>query len=260
MGKVGATTTPVTPGARNAPLVDLLVEGLLDYSAHLINRVSAAADKIIPRDEADLTTTPFELVPAANRFSHNPHERRKFHAGFPIPSLWVWWDGTSKLLSRTVSYKYRERKIKLLYVFDELPDEDFVQARAGLFALIEAELMLGSSSQWQPDYSFNGAPLGTSLTHCIADHDSLDWEYTEGIGVPRVGAYDASESMLGEKDSGRDFPAFAAYFTAHERIASFEAVPAGQQQELQDSRFLNTVDGVPIFTGVVTAPDGADTP
>lgn len=262
MTQVGALVLPVAAGTRDTALSDPFTDGLLDYVAHLINRVSAAADKIIPRDEDNPSLDAFVMVPTedGHRNTHDPLEERSLHTPFIAPSLWLWWDGNSRTVARTAAYRVVERTFRMLYVFVEEPSDLGLRFRANLWALIDAELHAGSDDQWQADYSYGGYPLGTSLTAAVVgkgdqlSHDFLDWEYMGGRGPVRVGAYAAEQQLGGDSAAAVDYPAFVGAFVAHEKIAR-----AGSGMELEDSTFaMRGPGGVPIMSGVVQHPDGSE--
>lgn len=142
----------------------------------------------------------------------------------------------------------------MLWVYPELPNDIEVGYRANLWEMIESQLQEGSDDQWYPGFSYNGAADGTSLVASISNHDSIDWQYQGGQVIERVGAFETNPAELGDKASGRDFPAYAAMFTADLKMT----VDLGKHVELQDSTFdFNGPDGIPVMTGIAQHPDGA---
>jgi len=241
-----------------------VVDGLLAYASFMINKLSTAVDRIIPRDEDDPATTPFVMVPSDAQFNTNPLEPRHLHTPFPVPSLWLWWPGTSQSFRATAAHRARRRQLRMLYVFDELPDDEFVSARSNLAGLIDSELFRGSDNQWQSGFSYDGGIAGQSLVAQIGakfglghglSHDMIDWEYMGGRDVPRIGAYDANQEIFADKDSGRDFPGFVGVFEVVEKVDLSRGTVT--LAELQDSVFsMNGPQGVPIMDGVAQHPDG----
>lgn len=256
MSTLGGDELPVVAGTRDAPLASLFSDGLLQYQAFILNKLSAAVDKIIPRNESNPQQTAFEMVPAANRYPLNPFERRRRHLPLRTPSLWMWWHGTSKRTQITTAFWMIEREYRMMWIMPELPASEDLALRANIWQLIDSQLMEGSDDQWQPGFEYNGSTAGDSLVRACspalskqAAHDAIDWQYMGGTQT-RIGAEDANQSNFGEKTSGRDYAAFVAIFRAHMKMTI--SIPSKVTAEA-DSTFDITANGADFLTGIVPA-------
>ena len=258
MSTIGGNTLPYVAGTRDVALPSLFSDGLLEYVAFLLNRLSAAVDKIIPRDESNMALSAFEMVPSDSRYNYDPFTRRLTHSPFRTPSLWLWWQPPSQRRRKTASYSASVRNYRMVYVYPELPSDVDVALRANIWQMINDQLHEGSDDQWFPGFSYNGVTSTVaqprSLVSMVSDHDSIDWEFMGGQSVERIGAYDPDVSELGDKSSHRDFPAYVGLFTAELKMT----IDLGKTVEAEDSTVaFNGPRGVPVMSGIVQHPDGA---
>lgn len=214
---VGALTLPVAAGSAQERLADPILDALLDFAAWTIG---TALDARL----ANLTGTSAVAVPATNRFAFNPVDPRGINVHLPVPALFCWWDGASAVVQHSLVRLRRERTLRLLYVFDELPHTDQLVLRAGLFAACDAALAQAASRGRHPSYSYGGRPAGTPLIQSVGAVGSWAWGYAGGQAVERF-AIDNAERTGGRKRVfGRDWPAFAASFVVHERVDDWSLV------------------------------------
>lgn len=214
---VGALRVPMEPGANLSPLVDPVVDGLLDFLGFALR--DALNAKL-----AQLSPTSADACPTAARYPYDP---RGYWTRNPKPALYLWWGGRSSVGSYSTVYDTRERELQLFYVWEETVGPSGSNARAGLMAAADAALMRASSLRMHPAYGYRGAPLGTPLAVALADLGLLGWTYqggTVGIMSPVPGDVRNSPS---EGAVVRYFPALQATLTVSEKITGYEDTAAG---------------------------------
>lgn len=243
---VGALSLPLAAAGAKTALSDPTVDLLLAFVGHIWT-----AD--IDPKLADWTATGAVSCPAAKRFNYDPKSRRGHKVKFPLPSLFIWWEGKSQTTPHTQLYSYRQRDINLLYLFPELPGQEATDIRSGLFNALDSSLSRWARKCWHPTFTYNGAAAGQTIVEMIADGNQLMIEYVGGTGVPRIGIDDANQARLGARTSGRDHPGFAALFRVAERIDWLEADNANV-----DHAATIKHDGVTVISGTLAAPDGAE--
>ncbi|MFQ5425416.1 MAG: hypothetical protein ACE5F9_15735 [Phycisphaerae bacterium] len=254
-GYVGGTQLPVPAGATGDKFTDPLVEALLDFSATYIKWA-------IDAKLANLTGTPSDAVPTANRFTFDPLEPRGHSKTLPRPALFVWWGGRSRWLGQTMLYATRVRNVNFMYVFDELPGFDEMDRRSGLMNAIDAAMFQMTVRQVVNTYGYGTAPAGSWINTVLADPNMIEWDW-QGAQMGRFGI---DEGPLAErraaKRSGRDWPALRGDWQVEERVAlQTLSDPADVMNDIAATIYGSdgeTTDGVVLINGVLTAPDGSE--
>lgn len=245
--KVGALDIPIQSGGVKERLSDPLVDKLLDFSAFVIKN---ALDAKLH----DLLGTSTDAVPEKNRFPYNPLEPRGKHRVLSPPALFVWWNGRSKISKHSSIYYMRERELRLLYVFPELPQTAELERRAGLLNAVDACLHQASFWMGHDEYG-SGASIRSQLGYpCMTE-----WEYLGG----EPGRFGIDEGAGVERrisrHSGRDYPALKGYFALYERVTPKDLT---DDDLLQDGQFTinagETEDTVETLTMVLGSPDGSE--
>ena len=233
--------------AVGATLADPVVTALLPYLSHCLN-----AD-LNPR-LALMTGTSAEAAPATNLFAWDPTEPRAHNVRLPVPSLFVWWGGESQLQQLGPLLWVRERTLRAIYVFDELPGLDQFAARTGLLNAVDASLAKAAQRDRHPTYAPPGLPAGTEVSRSIGEPHAWAWQYLGCAALQRFGIDDASYTTGGtkKKASGRDYPALAASFRVQERVAPEQA------ERLEDGPATITTFGVDIFERELQGADGSE--
>ena len=210
---VGALQLPVPDGVVGDKISDPLVDAILDFASFYIK--DALDGKLVNVLPAGLMV---DAVPEKNRYDFDPLEPRGLQVTLPVPSLFVWWGGESRVMPMTTIYNYRVRVIDLLYVFPELPKMSEMVRRAGLMSTVDAAMHKMSKRQIHYAYEYNGMPKGMGISQAIAPLDVVSWEYMGG----KPGRFGIDEGPGAErravKKSARDYPALKGSFTVYERV------------------------------------------
>lgn len=253
---VGAIDLPVAAGAVGDKISDPIVDAILDFASFYIkNSLDDKLKNILP---AGLIT---DAVPVANRFDFSPLEPRGLQVTLPVPALFVWWEGDSRMVEMTVLHKYRVRVLELLYVFPELPKMAEMARRIGLISVVDAAMHKMSYRQLNDAYAYKTNPTSMGISQALAPIDVVDWSYNGGS----PGRFGIDEGVGAErrakKNSGRDYPALRGSFTVHERIQP--KTLQDPEDVLHDSPFgiYGAGEGTEttfIMDRVLTAPDGTE--
>jgi hypothetical protein len=206
--EIGNLTLPIPAGTLNAALNDPTAAGLLDFLA--FNLQTDLNDKL-----SNLQGTSFDACPTENRFLFDPS---MYFVREGIPALYAWWDGGSVLRERSLVYMMRERKISVLYVFDELVAPGGMTARNGLIPAVDACFAKAADRGQDPAYGYNGDPLGTTLSDSL---NLIGWYYNGGTRgfMAAIPASSAREGLgAGDGMISRGYPSLSASFTVLERI------------------------------------------
>jgi hypothetical protein len=247
--RVGALTLPYTAGASPAEVDDPFVDGLMSLLAHYVKE---ALDNRL----ANVLGAPTDACPVANRFAFDPFEREANYVKRPVPSLFVWWDGNSTVWRPSIVIHGRERTVRAMYIYPELPKESRLTDRRGLFNAVDAAWAKASHRGGHPTWSYNGKPLGTRLDESWGPPWSVEWEWMGGGGVQRIGIDDANTRPTGRKVSGRDYPAFVAMFRVREIVENRTMTdPYDVTRDTQASLYN---DDVLVKDGYLTSPDGSE--
>ena len=255
---VGALELPIAPGAVGDKLADPLVDAILDFASFYIkNALDSKLQNILP------SGLMVDAVPVANRFDFDPMEPQGIKVTLPVPALFVWWGGQSKVFEMTTFYSYRERMIDIMYVFPELPQLSELKRRAGLIGSVDAAMHKMSKRQLHHSYSYDNKPDGMGISQAIAPLDVVCWEY-EG-GMP--GRFGIDEGVGAErrvkKKSGRDYPAMRGRFKVYERIQQMTMEDPGDVLHVGDFAINAAGEGSQgefIMNRTLTAPAGTEEP
>lgn len=233
---VGALALPLEPGAQLSPLVDPVVDGLLDFLAFSLRE--ALNPKL-----ARLSPTSADACPPANRHAYEPRTHWVRNAK---PALYLWWGGKSSVGAYSTVYDTRERELSLFYVWEEVVAPSGQDARAGLMAAADAALARASSLRMHPDYGYRGAPPGTPLAASLARLGLVGWAYRGGqVGIMSPSPGDLRNASA-EGAIVRFFPALQATVAVSEKILGYEDTAAP------------VVDPWPVTLGVHPGPEDAD--
>jgi len=247
--RVGPQTLPLDGDASITQLDDPIVSALLSLLAHV---TKATLDPRL----ANIPSAPADACPVANRFAFDPFDPRANHVRRPVPSLFVWWDGKSTPWNHTILIKGRIRRIRAMYIYPDLPSQDSLDDRRGLFSTVDAAWAKASERGGHPTWSFNGKPTGTRLEHSWGYPQRLDWEWIGGQEVRRVGIDARTPEQL--KKSGRDYPGFVALFQVREEIEGRQ--PVDPDDVTRESTVALWEDDVPILERYFGGPDGSEDP
>ena len=211
---VGPLTLPVPETGPRTRITDPTVDALLDYLAFWIKN---SLDAKLP----ELSGTGVDAVPVANRFPFDPTEDRGFMIKLPVPALFVWWMGTSRIVQRTMVFDYRVRTLRAMYVFEELPSLESMRLRTGLLADVDAAFAKAGERLGHPEYGYAPAAAGTLLPEAIASFDRFSLSYMGG--TPGRTEYYAPSASGGvrrkvEQAGAFQFPALRGDFEVWERI------------------------------------------
>jgi hypothetical protein len=205
-GPIGPLALPIPAGATNAPIDDPAISGILDYLAFRLRDDLNAKLATIQGTSAD-------ACPVPNRFAWNPNT---WFVRNSFPALYVWHDGKSEYVQRSLYYWMRKRTIHALYVFDELVAPGGLNARAGLISAVDASFLKAADAGRHPDYGWNGDPPGTALWVSL---QLIGFRYSGGTpgwmaGIPAQG------SGTGPNDGAisRGYPSLLGTFWILERV------------------------------------------
>lgn len=213
---VGPQELPLAADA--GKLGDHVVEALLPYLAFCLN--DALNAKL-----ALLTGTSAEAVPSGHTFAWDPTEPRGHVVKLPVPALFLWWTRESQLEQLGPLLWQHTRSLRLAYVFDELPGQDALDDRTGLFPAASVALIRAAVRDRHPGYAPPGKPAGTEVTRSIGRPDSWAWQCLGCVAIPRFGIDEQRFSRRGRsaQASGRDYPALAASLRVQEMLGPEEA-------------------------------------
>lgn len=253
---VGAIELPVASGAVGSKIEDPVVGAILDFASFYIKDVlDAKLQNILPAG------TIVDAVPAANRFDFGPLEPRGLQITLPVPALFVWWDGDSRVMEMTLHYSYRVRVLEILYVFPELPKTAEMERRIGLVSTVDAALHKMSFRRFNDAYAYGTSPAGMGISQALAPVDVIDWEYNGG-SPGRFGIDEApGVERRAKRSSGRDYPALMGSFTVYERVQQKTLEDPGDV--LHDSLMAiygagEGTETMLILDGTLTSPDGTE--
>jgi hypothetical protein len=255
---VGALELPIAPGAVGDKLADPIIEAVLSFAGFYIkDALDEKLKNILP------SGLMLDAVPNANRFDFDPLEPQGIKVTLPVPCLFVWWEGISTVMEKTLLYSFRVRNLHLLYVFPELPKLSEVKRRAGLISSVDAAMHKMSERQLHTSYSYNGNPAGMGIAQALAPLGVVGWEYVGG----QPGRFGIDEGPGADrrvkKHSARDYPALRGVFKIHEKVQPMTMEDPGDV--LHDGNF--SINGAGegtqptfIMDRVLTAPDGTENP
>lgn len=270
---VGALPLPVAAGVANARLADPMVDALLDYVAFWIK-------DSLDAQLAQQTGFSSDAVPVGHRFPFDPMHPQGVTVEIPAPALFLWWAGQSSRIEWTTVHDVRQRELHMMYVAEELPNQERTIRRAGLLGAVDAAMFKAGQRRLHPSYTptqygeiVAGAAAGMSVTQAIADLGAASAEYTGGQ-VVRVGVNDDDMNPAlppGERDSGRDFPALLGVWLVREKVLAetldgslpFAGTEGAGGDAMPDLLFnISAGDGeseqvAPFMDRVLGAPDGS---
>lgn len=253
---VGALELPIPSGEVGQKISDPLIDAILDFASFYIK--DALDEKLVNVLPPGLMV---DAVPEENRFDFDPLQPRGIQITLPVPSLFVWWQGMSKVFQQTTIHTYRQRQIELMYVFPELPKITEMERRAGLMSSVDAAMHKMSLRQLHNNYGYDGMPKGMGIAQAIAPLNIVSWQYMGG----KPGRFGIDEGPLAErraaKKSGRDYPALKGSFMVYERVQPRTLEDPGDV--LHDSNIYISTDGegtdAELFMeGILSAPDGTE--
>lgn len=180
---VGATPVPYPVGAVGSAVADHASNVFLSYFGHWLR--SSLDAKLTDLGGQKLSPeTPTSACPIANQFAYS-HE--VIWPQNPLPALYLWWDGNSQTVPKTLAYELRQRVLNFTWIYTQqrTPRSN---ARTGLLAAVDATLRRAVHRGSHPTWSYSD---GTTT-------------YPAGMGAGRVaGIY---EWQLGQTMTGRFAP------------------------------------------------------
>ena len=253
---VGALDLPIAAGSVGEKVSDPLIDAILDFASFYIKDVlDDKLKNILPSGMM------VDAVPTENRFDFNPTEPQGIQIKLPVPALFVWWEGKSRVHEQTVIYCYQQRPIEIMYVFPELPQLTELKRRSGLLSSVDAAMHKMSKRQLHSSYAYNEKPAGMGISQAIAPIDVVSWSYVGGVpGRFGIGEGVGAERRV-KKNSGRDYPALRGQFNVYERVQ--QMTMEDPADVLHDSNFAINGAGegstpTVIMNRTLTAPDGTE--
>jgi hypothetical protein len=246
--KVGGLTLPLPAETVGAQLVDPTVAALLERAAFAIREdLTARFAQIRPENIID-------PAPADRLYPFNPLDPRGIKTHIRLPACFAWWEGNSTSKQVTVLRWHRTRMIHFLYVFTELPGQESLTERYGIFNAVDACLFRMSQRQVNPSVESNRTLASVAGGRC-----SITWRW-QGGQQGRFGIDEGpNASRRAKKRSGRDFPALHGMFQAEElvepRIASDP-----DDSNIEGLLTINSGEGgkIPILERILEGWDGSD--
>lgn len=242
-------------GVIGARFADPLLDAVLDFAAWYIkNALDARLAQVTP---AGIIT---DACPTANRFTFDPTDPQGVHVAMPLPSLFVYWDGPSKVTQWTTVWTYRVRNLGVLYCYEELPTQASKIERTGWANAVDAAWHKMGHRQAHSSYTPSGGTAGMTMSQALAPLGVVDWKYLGGE-MGRFGIEEGPHAARrAKKTSGRDWPSIKGTFEVWERIES--VVMEDPADVLADGTFTFNVgcesdETVEIMQRVLDAPDGS---
>jgi hypothetical protein len=234
----GALTLPIPAGTPGQRLADPAIDALLEWCAHWLTESLDAR-------LANLVGTSATALPTANRFAFDPLDPRGHHVRLPIPALFIWWTGRSRIERLTIVKEYRYRELSALYVFDDLPQLAEHERRAGLMAAVDAAFHKASEARLHTDYG-----TGDTFTFQTAgDLDSLSYEY--------LGGEQGRFTLDNDKDC--TFPCLRGAFAVRELIGPDESTEDLIDASLSiDASDGSTSETIHYMDRELEGPDGSE--
>lgn len=259
--RVGAVQLPLAAGAVGATVADPLVVGLADYLAwHLNNDLSARFGQHYAKTPSYAATA----VPPGNAFAYSPLAPWASWVKLPVPGLWIWWEGEDAQRDWTLVYRVRERELRALYVWDELPANAETVRRAGIANAVAACLHRACARGRHASYAYGTSPAGMPLYQALGARGELTVELL-GCAATRFGIGDpatVSPGVWPPQKSGQDFPAVAAKIKVQELVTGDIADDPGDvAQDLQvdiDGSDGESAEITDVLDRILACPDGSD--
>lgn len=246
---VGPIDIPLAAGSAGERIADPSIDALLSYLGFWLK------DSLDAR-LANLVGTSSDACPTANRFAFNPTNPRANHVRLPVPALFIWWDGGSKIERLTSLYDYRYRELQALYVCPELPQTAEMVRREGMMSVVDAAFHKAAERQRHPSFSYGGGPSGDMLPTAVASLELMSFEYQGG--KPGRFGIDQHETGTRKDKSGRDYPALYGVFTVRERIEQDTPEELAGDVEAIISAAEGGDEVVEIMTRYLPGPDGSE--
>jgi hypothetical protein len=199
--RVGSLEMPVPQGAALETFSDPTLEVLLAFLGKWLK--SELDSKL-----SQLTPTSADACPVANRYPYNPEDT---FVRNPSPALYA-WEESSKVEPWTLRWDVMVRRIRVMYVFEELVKPFGFMARHGLMSAVAKTFAKASERRRKSDFQHEDDPLGWPISLSL---NLLDWKMTEGQqgflqAIPSGGDLD--------RQVRRGYPAYQAIFEVTERI------------------------------------------
>lgn len=154
---VGGTTIPF-PAATGAPIEDRAVVVLLSYLSfwlrYALNDALAALGTTT--DTADESYD--DACPGANIFPYDP---RDVWPQNPKPALYIWWNGQTREVPKTLVYSLRERGLGFMWIFSQITYPDGDPARAGIQAAVDAVFRRALERGRHPEWGYGSFPVNS---------------------------------------------------------------------------------------------------
>ena len=253
---VGGLTLPIPAGIAGARLTDPLLDTVLDFAAWYIkNALDARLAMLLPAGSIT------DACPTDNRFRFDPTDPQGVKVAMPIPSLFVYWEGPSRVVPFTTMHTYRVRELKVMYCYEELPSQASKIERIGWSNAVDAAWHKMSERQAHASYTPSGGTAGMTPSQALAALGVADWKYL-GAEPGRFGIDEGPHAARrAKKTSGRDWPSVRGTFEVWERI---EPVTMEDPADvLGDGAMTFNVgcesdEAVELMERVLDAPDGSE--
>lgn len=237
--KVGSLDLPVPQGAALETFRDPTLQALMAYLGKWLQ--TELNSKL-----AQLTPTSADACPEDNRYPYNP-EDTFVRNGFP--ALYV-WEESAQLQPWTIRWEVLVRKIRVMYIFEELVKPHGIQARHGLMGAVAKTFAKASERRRHSNFQWDNDPQGWPLSFSL---NVLDWKMLEGQqgflqAIPSGG--DA------ERQVRRGYPAFQATFEVTERIDQRTIEELLADGVISIDTGDHTGDVIEFMERIAEAPDG----
>lgn len=211
---VGATPIPYPVGDTGSPIVDHAVAVFLSYFGHWLR--AGLNDKLADLGGTKLgSETPTSACPIANQFAYS-HET--IWPQNPRPALYLWWDGNSQTVSKTLAYDLRQRVLNFTWIYTQIRTPKSA-ARNGLSAAVDAifrrAVFRGSHPTWSYSDSERTYATGMSVGRVAGIHE---WQ----LGQTQTGMFAPVPEVPGGREGPEQnfYPALLGTLTIWERIGA----------------------------------------
>jgi hypothetical protein len=209
---VGANQIPYPVGAQGSAISDRAANAFLSYFGHWL-RESLNAKLADLGGQTTAKENYASAVPVGNQF---PYDHENVWPQNNLPALYLWWNGGSKTIPKTLVYSLRERVLNFTWIFCELRSPKTF-ARAGLSAMIDAIFRQahydGTHPTWVYTDSERTYAAGTSVGKIAG---VVDWQINE----INTGKFAPVAEFQPEGREQSFYPACVGMLTIWERIGA----------------------------------------
>lgn len=213
---IGGLTLPVPAGAASDPFADPACLALLDYLGfwlrEMLNAKLASMGGPITGDENYA-----DACPTTNRFPYDPMLGEVWRRN-PKPALYIWWNGPSRTIPKTIAYDLRVRELALLWIFCECQAPENDEQRYGTLAGVDAVIKRAIHRQSHPNYGYDGDAPGTPIWRSMGAAEVKLGDMVPGKLAPIPDASERRDSALGQIVNY--YPAVRGTIVVSERVSA----------------------------------------